>query len=85
MVLYTEAFYLLAIASTVEEMYVVRGLQGVAASLMGIAIYAMIIDTVPTGQVAEGLGKFTTATTHGMMIGVGMTFLLLCSKRNTIY
>lgn len=80
MILYGVSLYLIATAHTVTMIYTVRIIQGIAAALLGITTYGIVLDTAGEKEVAQQLGKLTSAQTIGMFIGAGLSFWLMSTR-----
>ncbi len=75
------AFYVLAMAvfasgQTLEGFYVARFLQGIGASLMWVSVRTIIADLHAPADRGEAMGKLTTTSVRGSMLGAFYGFTL---------
>lgn len=74
---YIPSMLIFSVSDTVYDFYLARFLQGVGASLMWVSAKTLTIDLNNTGSVGVAMGKLTTVSIKGSMIGATYGFMLL--------
>lgn len=75
-------FYALAMwqfsgADSLTDFFIARALQGIGASLMWVAARTIIVDLAEEGQRGSAMGRLTSRSVQGSMIGAVFGFTLL--------
>ena len=76
-VFYTAAMTVFAQGDTLVDFYMARLLQGLGASLMWVSARTMVADLNDTGSRGEAMGRLTTTSVRGSMLGAVYGFTLL--------
>lgn len=76
-VFYTAAMLLFAHSVDLTDFYVARFLQGIGASLMWVSVRTMVADLHEAHERGAAMGRLTTTSVRGSMIGAAYGFTLL--------
>lgn len=74
---YTGAMSVFACSVDITDFYIARFLQGIGASLMWVSARTIAADTSDTGRRGIGMGRLTTTSVRGSMIGAVYGFTLI--------
>ena len=76
-VFYTLAMSLLSVSEDLQGFYLARCLQGIGASLMWVSVRTIIADTFARDELGVAMGRLTTTSVRGSMLGGFYGFTLL--------
>jgi MFS family permease len=74
---YTIAMMVMAHSVDIYGFYLARFLQGIAASLMWVSARTIVADTNQASERGSGMGRLTTTSVRGSMIGAMYGFTLV--------
>lgn len=74
---YAIAMYTFSGASSLEDFYLARFLQGIGASLMWVAARTIIADLTTAGDRGRQMGRLTSVSVQGSMLGAFYGFTLI--------
>lgn len=74
---YALAMWQFSAAGTLPDFFVARALQGVGASLMWVSARTIIVDMTSDGSRGRQMGRLTSRSVQGSMIGAVYGFTLL--------
>ena len=76
-VFYTVSMFVMAYSSSVADFYMARFLQGIGASLMWVSARTIVVDLNQNENRGMAMGKLTTTSVRGAMIGAMFGFTLI--------
>ena len=76
-VFYALAMWQFSVANSVADFFVARALQGIGASLMWVSARTIIVDLTSAGQRGAAMGRLTSRSVLGSMLGAVYGFTLL--------
>lgn len=74
---YAAAMGLFALATTIAGLYLARLMQGIASSLLWIAVSTVVADLAPAGARSKAMGRVGEMGARGEVVGVFIGFFLL--------
>lgn len=76
-IFYTASMMVMAHSADITDFYLARFLQGIGASLMWVSARTIVADTNATSDRGLAMGKLTTTSVRGSMLGAMYGFTLL--------
>lgn len=74
---YALAMWQFSVTATLSDFFVARALQGIGASLMWVSARTIIIDLTELGSRGRQMGRLTSRSVQGSMVGAVYGFTLL--------